>query len=160
MRNFLITFVSVFAFMMFANTTNAQMHSVSVQTTERSHNQEDIHAERVWCKATGTSDSDYPAVKYAPAGVRIWTIGEVKQFLPKIGDALGYSGISPDKISGIVRTSFGERYIAITFVFTDISDNKEGYLFNSKSTFSCDFDEAGNIINATEKDEGVYYTQL
>ncbi len=147
--------------MMFANTTNAQMHSVSVQTTERSHNQEDIHAERVWCKATGTTDSDYPAVKYAPPGVRIWTIGEIKQFLPKLAVAIDpdYADMTSDTFE-IIRASFGKKYITVTFLFRKPSTKKEGYLFNNKAVFWCDFDDNGNIIDPKEKDLEIYYTQL
>ncbi len=120
MKKILTTLVTIFVFTMVANTVNAQMHRVSVQGIDKySDKQEDINAHRTSCKATGTSDTDYPAVEYAPPGVRIWTIGEIKQFIPKLALAIDpeYDDVTSDKVE-IIKTVFGKKSISITFLFT------------------------------------------
>ncbi len=162
MKKILTTLVTVFVFTMVANIVNAQMHGVSVkQDVQFGDSHEDINTKRVWLKATGTSDDDYPAIRVAMPGARVWTIGEIKEFIPKLALAINpkYYDVTPDKVQ-IIRTSFGKKYISIRFLFTSKSEKKPGSLYNLKTIFRCSFDDNGNIINPKKENLEVYYTKI
>ncbi len=161
MKKTILFVVSLFAFLLLANSADAQMHSVSVKGTMRgSKKHQDINTMRVNLPATGTSDSDYPKVSIARPGARVWTLGELREFLPTLAVAINpkYTDVGADNVT-ILRTEFGKDYLSMEIHIVTPSVKKKGYNFNAKKIFWCDLNEYGEIVKSGQRKLGYYYTK-
>ncbi len=160
MKKTILFVISLFAFLLLANSADAQMHKVSVRDVQKwSSKHGDIDAFRVNLPATGTSDSDYPKVKGSVfPGVRIWTLGELYDFLPRLAMSVNpkYNDMSRNNVK-IIRTEFGKNFVSIEIHFKEPANNKEGYDFNFKTVFWCYLNDYGEITKSGQRKIGKYY---
>ncbi len=163
MKKILTILFTTFAFMMLlANSVSAQMRTVSVRTQYKSsYNHADTHTMRVRLKATGTSDSDYPAVRIARPGARVWTLGELREFLPKLAVSVDpdYYEVTADNVR-ILRTEFSKDFLSMEIHFKKRSNDRKDYDFNCKFVLWCYFNEYGEITKSGERSLGNYYYTL
>ncbi len=159
MKKTILFVVSLFAFLLLANSISAQMRTISVRGTMRgSKKHEAVNTMRVNLPATGTSDSDYPKVRIARPGARVWTLGELREFLPKLAVSVNpdYDIVTADKVR-ILRTEFSKDFLSVEIHFKAPSDDRDGYDFNLKLVFWCYFNEYGEITKSGKRDLGNYY---
>lgn len=163
MKKIVVILVSLFAFVMTANSVSAQMRTVKVNSVKSSRH-EDINKWRYNLPATGTSDDDYPAVRMATPGSRVLTIGEIKALLPKMLEAAGFGKPDPGKRYDITRANFESKgkslSVWVTLSSPSVNKRHEGKWCYYDSYVWSRFDEHGNIVKSEENMVGdLYYAE-
>lgn len=160
MKKIVVILVSLFVFMMTANSVSAQVRTVKVNSVKSSRH-EDINKWRYNLPATGTSDDDYPAVRMATPGSRVLTIGEIKALLPKMLEAAGFGRLEPNERCQITRANFESKgkSLSVWVIISGPMSNKKykGKWYYYPTYVWTRFDESGNIVKSEENRQGDYW---